>query len=54
LRRQEPEPFPAETWSAKAIGVTGANRMDLMREPLKAKVADFVADYFAVNKGQHP
>jgi hypothetical protein len=53
-RRQEPESFPAQTWSARAIGLTAASRMKLMLEPLKAKVADFVADYFAVNPKLHP
>jgi len=48
-RRQDPDPFPAQTWSAKAIGLTSANRMDLILAPLREKVADFVADYFAVN-----
>jgi hypothetical protein len=53
-RRQDPDSFPAPTWSAKAMGLTVANRMDLMLEPLKAKVADFVADYLAVNPKTHP
>lgn len=48
-RRQDPESFPSQTWGAKAIGLTGANRMDLMIEPLKARLADFVSDYLAVN-----
>jgi hypothetical protein len=48
-RRSDPEPFPAQTWAAKALGITGAHRMDLMLEPLKARLADFVADYLAVN-----
>ncbi|HWZ82011.1 MAG TPA: hypothetical protein VNW47_05280 [Terriglobales bacterium] len=53
-RRQDLDSFPAQTWSAKAMGLTVANRMDLMIEPLKAKVADFVADYLAVNPKTHP
>jgi hypothetical protein len=48
-RNQDAEPFPAQTWSAKALGLTGANRMDLILEPLKARLADFVSDYLAVN-----
>lgn len=48
-RRQEPDPFRAETWGAKAIGMTSANRMDLILEPLRARVDDFVNDYLAVN-----
>jgi len=49
VRSQDPEPFPAQTWGAKALGLTGTNRMDLILEPLKARLADFVADYLAVN-----
>jgi hypothetical protein len=48
-RRADPEPFEAETWAAKALGITGANRMDLILEPLKARLGDFIADYLAVN-----
>jgi hypothetical protein len=48
-RLQDPEPFPSQTWGAKALGLTSANRMDLILEPLKARLADFVADYLAVN-----
>lgn len=48
-RRQDPDPFPAQTWGANALGITGANRMDLILEPLRVRVADFVADYLAVN-----
>jgi hypothetical protein len=53
-RRQESDYFPAQTWSAKAMGLTGAHQMNLMLEPLKAKVADFVTDYLAVNPKTHP
>lgn len=48
-RRADPEPFAAQTWAAKAMGITGANRMDLILEPLKAKLGDFIADYLVVN-----
>jgi hypothetical protein len=48
-RRQEPDPFPAQTWSAKAMGLTRANRMDLVLEPLRARLADFIKDYVSVN-----
>ncbi len=48
-RRAGPEPFPAQTWAAKAMGITGANRMDLILDPLKARLGDFIADYLAVN-----
>jgi hypothetical protein len=53
-RRQESDSFPAQTWSAKAMGLTGAHQMSLMLEPLKAKVADFVTDYLVVNPKPHP
>ena len=53
-RRQEPDPFPAQTWDAKAIGVTSANRMDLMLEPLRAKMGDFIKDYLAANVKPSP
>jgi hypothetical protein len=53
-RRHEPDPFPAQTWGAKAIGLTSANRMDLILEPIRARVGDFVTDYLAVNPKTHP
>jgi hypothetical protein len=53
-RRQESDSFPAQTWSAKAMGLTGAHQMNLMLEPLKAKVADFITDYLAVNPRPNP
>jgi hypothetical protein len=48
-RIQIPDSFPAQTWGAKAMGLTTANRMDLILEPLRAKVADFISDYRGVN-----
>ena len=53
-RRQDQGQFPAETWGAKAIGLTTPNRMDLILEPLRTKVADFVADYLAANAKPAP
>jgi hypothetical protein len=53
-RRGDPDPFPAETWGAKALGITGANQMNLIIEPLKARVSDFIADYVAVNPKGNP
>jgi len=53
-RRRDSDPFPAQTWSAKAIGLTSANRMDLILAPIKDKVSEFVADYLAVNPRPHP
>jgi len=53
-RRQDHDTFPAQTWGAKAIGLTSASRMDLMLEPIKAKVTEFVTDYLAVNAKPRP
>jgi hypothetical protein len=49
VRLPEEGTFPAQTWMAGAFGITGTNRMDLILEPLKAKVADFVQDFKAAN-----
>jgi hypothetical protein len=48
-RRNDPDTFPAQTWSQKALGITGPKRMDLILEPLKVRVGDFVNDYLSVN-----
>jgi hypothetical protein len=48
-RLPEEGTFPAQTWVAGAFGITSKNRMDLILEPLKAKVADFVQDFKAAN-----
>ena len=53
-RRQAPDPFPAQTWGTKAIGLTSPNRMDLILEPLKSTVGEFIADYSAVNAKPRP
>ena len=53
-RRQVPDPFPAQTWGIKVIGLTSANRMDQILEPLKSTLAGFIADYSAVNTKPHP
>jgi hypothetical protein len=53
-RRQIPDPFPAQTWGTKVIGLTSANRMDMILEPLKSTVAGFIADYSAVNAKPQP
>jgi hypothetical protein len=52
-RRHESDTFPSQTWGAKAMGLTGADQMKLMLEPLKARVADFIVDYLAVNPKPH-
>ena len=53
-RRNDPDPFPAQTWSQKALGITGPKRMDLILEPVKARVGDFVNDYLSVNAKPQP
>jgi len=49
VRRNDPDPFPAQTWGQKALGITGPKRMDLILEPLKVRVGDFANDYLSVN-----
>lgn len=41
--------FPAETYSKRALGLTTPNRMEVINEPLKEKVGEFIKDYLAVN-----
>jgi hypothetical protein len=48
-RRNDTDTFPAQTWSQKALGITGPKRMDLILEPLKVRVGDFVNDYLSAN-----
>jgi hypothetical protein len=48
-RRNDSDSFPAQTWSQKALGITGPKRMDLILEPLKVRVGDFVNDYLSAN-----
>src|SRR5580700_4936013 len=48
-RHKDAAVFPSQTWSQKAIGITGANRMDLILEPLKVRVGDFINDYLSAN-----
>ena len=43
--------FPAQTWMAAAFGITGAHQMNLIMEPLEAKLADFVNDFKRANGG---
>jgi len=43
--------FPAQTWMAGAFGITGAHQMNLIMEPLQAKLADFVSDFKKANGG---
>jgi len=43
--------FPAQTWSEEAIGLTTASHAEVIMEPVKAKVEDFIRDYRAANEG---
>jgi|SRR5882762_1182532 len=52
-RTKEAEPFPAQTWDARAIGLTSANRTDLILEPLLSKVNEFIEVYTSVNRTKH-
>ncbi len=49
VRLPEEGTFPAQTWMTGAFGITGTNRMDLILEPLRAKVADFAQDFKVAN-----
>jgi stress-induced morphogen len=51
-RPQRQGSFPAETYSKKALGLTTPSRMDLIYEPLKEKLGEFIRDYLAVNPKQ--
>jgi hypothetical protein len=53
-RRPDPDPFPAQTWSQKALGITGPSRMDLILEPLKVRLGDFAKDYLSANPKRQP
>jgi hypothetical protein len=48
-RRQDSNPLPAQTWGALAFGLTTPNRLDVILQPVKEKVDEFVADYLSVN-----
>ena len=41
--------FPAETYSKRALGLTLPSRMDVVYEPLREKLSEFIRDYLAVN-----
>jgi len=49
MRQPNTNPTPGQTWSAKAIGLTSANQLHLILEPLGAKVGEFVRDFVAAN-----
>jgi hypothetical protein len=52
-RTKEADPFPAQTWAARAMGLTSPNQTDLILEPVIAKVNEFIGDYRGVNKPDH-
>ncbi|MGI8670285.1 MAG: hypothetical protein ACR2J3_10655 [Aridibacter sp.] len=41
--------FPAEIYSKRFLGLTTPNRLDIINEPLKEKVGEFIKDYLAAN-----
>lgn len=41
--------FPAETYSKRALGITTPSRMNLLYEPLKEKIGEFVSNYVSIN-----
>ena len=49
-RTKGSEPLPAKTWSANALGLTSANRTDLILQPVVAKVNKFIVEYRAMNR----
>ncbi len=51
-RPQKQGAFPAETYSKRALGLTTPSRMDVIYEPLKEKLREFIRDYLAVNPKQ--
>ncbi len=44
--------FPVETYSKRALGLTTPSRMNVIYEPLKEKLGEFIRDYLAVNPKQ--
>lgn len=51
-RPQRQGSFPAETYSKRALGLTTPSRIDVIYEPLKEKLGEFIRDYLAVNSKQ--
>lgn len=41
--------FPSETWGVIALGLTTPKQLDILYEPLREKVDDFIKDFRAVN-----
>jgi hypothetical protein len=41
--------IPAETYRKVALGLTTPSRMEVIEEPLKEKLAEFIADFISVN-----
>ena len=51
-RLQKQGMFPVETYSKRALGLTTSSRMNVIYEPLKEKLGDFIRDYLTVNPKQ--
>ncbi|MDP3069004.1 MAG: hypothetical protein Q8N18_01890 [Opitutaceae bacterium] len=43
-------PIPAETWGAKGLGLTSPARMDIIEEPLKEKLGEFISTFRSANQ----
>lgn len=43
--------MPAQTWTALALGLTTPQRLDIIDEPLKEKLGDFIKAFRAANGG---
>jgi hypothetical protein len=41
--------IPAETYGKIALGLTTPSKMEVIEEPLKEKLAEFIADFLSVN-----
>src|SRR5262249_52239847 len=41
--------LPAETYRKAAVGLTTPSKMEVIVEPLKEKLAEFIADFLSVN-----
>jgi hypothetical protein len=44
--------FVAETYAKRAFGLTSPKQMDLIYEPLNAKLKELITDFVSVNPGR--
>ncbi len=49
VRNKTANPIPAQTWTATAFGVTTPSRTDVILEPVKSKLGEFIGDFKVVN-----